>query len=107
MVFSLYPMEEYINGLIKNIKFDDYNTTTNTFTNLNKFSNFTIDVKSLISKINEQNKFYEYHTNELKEILDNLTDIMENESLLSIDRISELIQYININKNFIASNIKL
>lgn len=100
-------MEEYINGLIKNIKFDDYNTTTNTFTNLNKFSNFTIDVKSLISKINEQNKFYEYHTNELKEILDNLTDIMENESLLSIDRISELIQYININKNFIASNIKL
>lgn len=110
VTFSIYPMEEYLNQTLKNVIFEDYNTTTSKFhdTNkLNKFDDIGIDINSIKNKINEQNKFFEYNTNTLKEILDKLTDIMENESLLSYDRISELIQYLGTNRNFLASNIKL
>ena len=86
-----HPEKEENNDLMMTSTLDFYNSEL---------------IKTVETEITKENKAFNYSIEEIKQTLDVLTDVIENDDLLRLEKIEELITFLDKNKNFIASNIE-
>lgn len=71
-----------------------------------EFDDKAYEAVNLIEKsIYNDNKTMENQIEEIKKLLDKMTDVIENESLLNDYNIDKLIEYLKSQKNYISQNI--
>lgn len=68
--------------------------------------NELLNIESIRKAIQSENNLLSNHIDKMKTNLDYMTDVLENECLLNYDKLEELVEYLDNNKNYLASNIK-
>ena len=63
-------------------------------------------IQAIRNEISKENKYFLYQINSIKNTLDLLTDVMENENLLNLDKLQDLVKYLDKNKSYLASCLK-
>ena len=64
------------------------------------------EIEHVRKAILNENHSFMYQIDIIKNNLDKMTDVLENESLLSCEKIDSLIGYLDTNSNYLASLIK-
>jgi hypothetical protein len=68
---------------------------------------FIQDFEYLRNIITLENNYFEKEINNMKEILDKLTDLCENSAILDREKLIGLKDFLNTNQKFIIKNINL